>query len=263
MRSQKEENEQNAKQAFAWLDAARFSKDFYEYITALKTFPQLVDSGISLYEKEEYSDAKIALIKAIAMEDKNYIPYYYLGLIHYNTEDYAMADFYYNSAIQMNGDKAICYYALGVNAFAEQNYEKSIKCLKTAVAYSAEYKERSDKIIDNIRTILRLQNRTMDIDAIQPYPETTAVEEEEVAIRPDITVTTVETQKEETPVETTATAKELPVKTAPETVTPEKESSSEIRETPADTVNAPAAPADEEVSRLRLNKDTGEYMSVN
>lgn len=266
----KEENEQNAKQAFAWLDAARFSKDFYEYITALKTFPQLVDSGIALYEKEAYSDAKIALIKAIAMEDKNYIPYYYLGLIHYNTEDYAMADFYYNSAIQMNGDKAICYYALGVNAFAEQNYEKSIRCLKTAVAYSAEYKERSDKIIDNIRTILRLQNRTMDIDAIQPYPETEAAEEEEIVIHPDITVTTIETEKEtaEEPAKTTVTAEELPVKTASDsdaetvTVAPKKEPGNETASAP-DAVESRPDPADEEIEQLRLNKDTGEYMSVN
>lgn len=266
----KEENEQNAKQAFAWLDSARFSKDFYEYITALKTFPQLVDSGIALYEKEEYSDAKIALIKAIAMEDKNYIPYYYLGLIHYNTEDYAMADFYYNSAIQMNGDKAICYYALGVNAFAEQNYEKSIKCLKTAVTYSKEYQERCDKIIDNIRTILRLQNRTMDIDAIQPYPKT-SITEEEVVINPDITIITDESEKTETPDETLteATTEELPVKTTPDsntetaTTSHGKNSDNKSEESVSDTVKSPANTADEEISQLRLNKDTGEYMPVN
>lgn len=239
----KKENEQNAKQAFAWLDSARFSKDFYETITALKTFPQLVDSGIALYEKEDYSNAKIALIKAIAMEDKNYIPYYYLGLIHYNTEDYAMADFYYNSAIQMNGDKAICYYALGVNAFAEQNYEKSVKCLKTAVVYSSDYKEKSDKIIDNIRTILRLQNRTMDIDAIEPYADTKAEEEEEEVVRPEITVTTIETEEE----------------IEEEVLIPVEE-----EEVEAETVEEPAQPAEEEktVGRLRLNKDTGEYINV-
>ena len=87
----KEENEENAKRPFVWLNATRFSKDFYEYITALKTFPQLVDNGIALYEEGKYNEAKIPLIKAITMEDKNYIPYYYLGLIHYNTEDYSAA----------------------------------------------------------------------------------------------------------------------------------------------------------------------------
>ena len=92
----KEENEENAKRPFVWLNATRFSIYFYQYIAALKTFPQLVDNGIALYEEGKYNEAKIPLIKAITMEDKNYIPYYYLGLIHYNTEDYAMADFYYN-----------------------------------------------------------------------------------------------------------------------------------------------------------------------
>lgn len=261
----KEENEQNAKQAFAWLDSARFSKDFYEYITDLKTFPQLVDSGIALYEKEEYSDAKIALIKAIAMEDKNYIPYYYLGLIYYNTEDYAMADFYYNSAIQMNGDKAICYYALGVNAFAEQNYEKSIQCLKTALRYSGEYEERVGKIIDNIRTILRLQNRSIDIDAIQPYPETAVTEKEETVIQPNISVTTIETEKTE---ESAATAEEIPVKTdneeteKKETAPVEPADTEETATPAAETVETPVKPDENEIGRLRLNKDTGEYSPI-
>lgn len=238
----KEENEENAKRPFVWLNATRFSKDFYEYITALKTFPQLVDNGIALYEEGKYNEAKIPLIKAITMEDKNYIPYYYLGLIHYNTEDYAMADFYYNSAIQMDGDKAICYYALGVNAFAEQDYEKSIKCLKTAIAYSQEYTERVDKIIENIRTILRLQNRTMDIDAIEPYPVAPA-EEEEIAINPEITITSIE---EVAPAEPAAEEPETP----------------QTEETVSEPVYPEPTP-EEEISRLRLDKDTGEYILLN
>ena len=236
----KTQNEENVKRSFAWLDSAEFSKDFYEYITALKTFPQLVDSGIALYEKEKYDEAKMALIKAVTMEDTNYIPYYYLGLIHYNTEDYAMADFYYNSALQMNGDKAICYYALGVNAFAEQDYERSVKYLKTAVACSPEYRERTDKIIDNIRTILRLQNRTMDIEAIEPYQIPTEERKEAAPVSPDITVTTTAPEAAEAP------------------VTIEDESPAE------EAIDAPVQPEEEdEVGRLRLDKDTGEYILIN
>lgn len=248
----KAENEQNVKKTFAWLDSTQFSKNFYEYIIDLKTFPQLVDSGIALYEEEKYNEAKIALIKAIAMEDKNYIPYYYLGLIHYNIEDYAMADFYYNSALQMKGDKAICYYALGVNAFAEQDYEKSIRCLKTAVAISTDYEERANKIIDNIRTILRLQNRKIDIDALQPYPlNESEVVEEESSISSNVKITTLEDETEIVE-EEVVKVKE----TAPAVV----EEVEEIEEV-ADTVEAPEEPNEDiDYDRLRLDKDTGEYI---
>lgn len=141
------QNENSAKKVFDWVNINRYSKDFYNYINTIYTFPELVEKGIELYNANQHQDAKNRFIKAISLEDENFIPYYYLGLVNYNLSDYAMAEFYYNSAIQLDGDKGLCYYALGVNAFAENKLLEASDYLTQAGEIDSIYTQKSSGIM--------------------------------------------------------------------------------------------------------------------
>lgn len=166
------ENENATKAIFDWVNINRFSKDFYNYVNTLFTFPELVEKGIELYNNSNHEDAKRKFIKAISLEDENFIPYYYLGLVNYHLKDYAMAEFYYNSAIQLDGDKALCYYALGVNAFAENNLTKASDYLTQAGEIDTFYRQKAAGIMAMIEA--RLPSPT---GSTQPAPS--GIKEEE------------------------------------------------------------------------------------
>ena len=151
------DNEMEAKKIFDWVNINRYSKDFYNYINTLYTFPDLVEKGITLFNNKNYEDSKRNFIKAISLEDENFIPYYYLGLVNYNLKDHAMAEFYYNSAIQLDGDKALCYYALGINSFAENNLQESSDYLIQAGEIDNFYKEKSSGIISMINSRIKAE----------------------------------------------------------------------------------------------------------
>ena len=80
----------------------------------------------------------------------------------------------------------------------------------------------------------------MDIEAIEPYQIPTEERKEAAPVSPDITVTTTAPEAAEAPVMI------------------EDESPAE------EAIDAPVQPEEEdEVGRLRLDKDTGEYILIN
>lgn len=116
----KRDNENSTVQrAFAWTDRNLFVSDFASYISSVKTFPDLIESGMQAYGLGQYDEAEKLFSSAMALRPENYIPYYYLGLIGYARADYASAEYYYHSSIQAGGNAPLTYYALGVNAYAD------------------------------------------------------------------------------------------------------------------------------------------------
>ncbi len=145
----KTENEDAiAKTAFAWTEKNRFITDFYFYIDSLKTFNELVQDGIKLYSEGSLDEAERLFIKAMILDENNYIPYYYMGLINYGRKDYSMAEYYYHSTIDMGGDPDLGYYALGVNAYANSNQKDTLFYLNKVSA--GEYKAKADQLIASV-----------------------------------------------------------------------------------------------------------------
>ncbi len=267
----KVQNENCVVSSFKWIDNEQFSKDFHKYVISLKTFPELVEAGIADYYDEKYTDSKMKLVKAITLNDKNYIPYYYLGLINYNEQDYAMAEFYYNSAIQMNGDKGLCFYALGVNSFAEQDYEKAVKYLKTAIYHNENYSKKANKIFSIIERTMKLQGKELDIESIKGYTvEKVETKEEKVTIKKEENTTTEvkeESPKKEQEEKIEVTSSEEKVEKAIEE-TPEKKTTKETTETTEETTKENTTektekPENNEISEmvdeLGLDIESGEF----
>lgn len=139
------------KRAFAWISDTQFAADFGAYVQSVKTFPELVNDGMQAYAAGDLTASEQDFTKAIALDDKNNIPYYYLGLIKYAKKDYYLAEHYFQTSLQMGGDPGLVDYALGVNAFADNRIDDAKNYLQQAVATnSATYKGKAGSLLDRI-----------------------------------------------------------------------------------------------------------------
>ncbi|MCF6336170.1 MAG: DUF1570 domain-containing protein [Spirochaetales bacterium] len=151
------------KSSFEWTDKNRFITDFYFYIDSLKTFNELVQDGIKLYAEGSLDEAERLFIKAMILDENNYIPYYYMGLINYGRKDYSMAEYYYHSTIDMGGNPDLGYYALGVNSYADSNQKDTLFYLSKVSA--GEYKTKADELLATVR------GETTETDPVSDTPE--------------------------------------------------------------------------------------------
>jgi len=125
--AEKKDNEASViKTAFKWTDNNTFLSDFYFYAESLKTFNELVQDGIKLYSAGSSGEAERIFIKAMIIDEGNYIPYYYMGLINYGRKDYTMAEYYYQTTLEKGGNQDLLNYALGVNSYADNNMEDAV-----------------------------------------------------------------------------------------------------------------------------------------
>jgi tetratricopeptide (TPR) repeat protein len=148
------ENSQLVKEkAFGWLGTAKVEEEYKNFFLAQKTFPDLVTEGVNYYSNNELDKAKQSFTEALERDTTNYIPYYYLGLIHYSQKDYLTAETYYNKALELGAPTALIYYALGVNAFADNNYELAVTHLKEAEKLDPDnYKEKVEELLQRIES---------------------------------------------------------------------------------------------------------------
>ncbi len=145
----KNENESAIlKSSFAWIDKNTFLTDFYFYADSIKSFNELIQDGIKSYSEGSLGEAERIFIKGMIINETNYIPYYYMGLINYSRKDYAMAEYYYHSTAEKGGDPNLINYALGVNSYANNNSKDAIFYLSKVE--SGDYYEKS---IDLITTL--------------------------------------------------------------------------------------------------------------
>lgn len=120
-------------EAFGWYDTATLRNDFVAYVTARKSFAELVELGIEEYGAGDYETAESYFQEATALRPEHHIPHYYLGLINYNRRDYQQADDFYRRALDLGATPAITYYALGVNAYADNRFEEASEFLSRVV----------------------------------------------------------------------------------------------------------------------------------
>ncbi len=136
--------------AFAWEKPEVLSESYVSYLKELKTFRELVLEGIEFYSAGKAKEAESSFTKALALQDNNHIPYYYLGLINYDTARYAAAEQFYTQALAKGADAALTNYALGVNAFADNRFEISKQFLTATIGSDASYQEKVNEILQRI-----------------------------------------------------------------------------------------------------------------
>lgn len=120
-------------EAFTWISKTQFMTDFTAYVDSIKTFRDLVQEGMDFYANEDLDKAENAFAASITLEANNYIPYYYLGLIHYTRKNFSMAEYYYTESLEMGASEGLVNYVLGLNAYYAKNYDKANGYLQTAI----------------------------------------------------------------------------------------------------------------------------------
>lgn len=139
------------REAFRWIDRNQLVEDFVAYLDSRRSFRGWITYGIEQYEEEEMEIAERAFVQAIQLDEDNYVPYYYLGLINYERQNFGLADFYYQEAITKGAEAAITLYALGVNAYADNRFEDAISYLEQTVDTDPSYREKAEDLLIRIR----------------------------------------------------------------------------------------------------------------
>ncbi|MDR1932872.1 MAG: tetratricopeptide repeat protein [Spirochaetales bacterium] len=147
-----EENEDTVyERVFKWYNERTLTADFVSYIESRKSFRSLVQSGIDLYSANSLEEAEKAFQEALKLDENNFVPYYYLGLIHYARKDYAAADREYAAALEKGAGPALIYYAMGINALADDRPDAALDCLKKAGDADPAYKQRAEDLSKRIK----------------------------------------------------------------------------------------------------------------
>jgi tetratricopeptide (TPR) repeat protein len=147
-----EENENIVyERVFKWYDERSLSGDFIAYIESRKSFRSLVQDGINLYSANSLDEAEEAFREAIRLNESNFVPYYYLGLIHYARKDYPAADKEYEKALEKGAQPALIYYAKGINALAGGRPDDALDSLKKAGEADPAYKQKAEDLSKRIR----------------------------------------------------------------------------------------------------------------
>jgi len=135
--------------AFTWVSDTQLMSAFASYLDSVKTFPELVNDGMRAYSAGDLATAQTDFAEAIALNESNSIPYYYLGLVKYGEKDFYGAEHYFQTALQMGADRGLVDYALGVNAFADNRMDDA-KSYLTQATTSAGYKDKADTLLKQI-----------------------------------------------------------------------------------------------------------------
>jgi tetratricopeptide (TPR) repeat protein len=136
---------------FKWYNERSLSGDFISYIESRKSFRSLVQDGIYLYSRNSLEEAEKTLREALKLDEHNFVPYYYLGLISYARKEYAAADREYTTALEKGAQPALIYYAMGINALADERPEDALDCLKKAGDADPSYQQKAEDLAKRIR----------------------------------------------------------------------------------------------------------------
>ena len=138
------------KNAFDWVKSTAIENGLKSYIETVKTFPELVQAGMTAYSSGQLKPAETDFKDAVKLDPKSYVPYYYLGLISYSGKDYYLAEQYFQTSLQMGGNAGLVNYALGINAFADNRIADAKKYLSQAVSVQSTYKDKAASLLDRI-----------------------------------------------------------------------------------------------------------------
>ncbi|MDR3140073.1 MAG: hypothetical protein LBT95_10455, partial [Treponema sp.] len=131
-----------------WIDLETLERDYRTYISARKTFAELLEEGRQAYALKDQVTAELVFMSALDQRPTHYAPYYYLGLLAYEEKNYNIAEHYYRSAMQYGADSALISYALGINAAAAGQREAAVSFLEQAAAAAPDrYRQKVAEIL--------------------------------------------------------------------------------------------------------------------
>ena len=131
----------------AQFNLAVFESQFREFVLSKNSFEDVIVAAIAHYEARRLDEAEGAFNSAIALNNGNHVPYYYLGLISYDRREYELADYYYVQSLSRGADDATVYYALGLNALAADDRTR-------ALLYFDQARSVDPTLFEEIRAIL-------------------------------------------------------------------------------------------------------------
>ncbi|MCL1817996.1 MAG: hypothetical protein FWG35_03630 [Spirochaetaceae bacterium] len=147
-----EENQTNVyDRVFKWYNERTLTADFIAYIDSRKSFRSLVQEGIDLYSANKLQEAEKIFDEAARIDENNFVPYYYRGLIHYARKEYAAADKQYAAALAKGAQPALIYYAIGINALADGRTEAALESLGKAGEADPAYKQKAEDLSKRIK----------------------------------------------------------------------------------------------------------------
>jgi len=118
------------------------------WITGQKTFTELLNSGVTLYNNGRYRDADRDLRRAAELQQNDPLPVYYLGLSAYAADDYEEARRWYLRALDNGADAATVHWALALAAYAAKDYTGVRPYLKKARELSpSRYAEKAETLL--------------------------------------------------------------------------------------------------------------------
>jgi hypothetical protein len=140
--------------AFSWTAIDELERQERTFTLGLRTFNDLIASGIEAYGREDLATAESDFAQALDLEAASYVPHYYLGLINYANRRYVEAEQFYGDALSRSDDPALVRYALGVNAFADNRFPVATSNLNLAKELDVRaYGEKVDALIQRISVL--------------------------------------------------------------------------------------------------------------
>jgi len=146
-----ENTESVYREAFRWAPEETLVEEFVGYISDRRSFRGWVEYGVEAYNADDVDESERAFVQALKLNEENYVPYYYLGLINYRRQNYGLADYYYQAALEYGADEPITLYALGVNAYADNRFEDAVSYLELTVDRDPAYRDKAEDLLIRIR----------------------------------------------------------------------------------------------------------------
>lgn len=134
-----------------WIDDTELTKKFDTWLFSMKTWNELVSSGITYYDAGDFSLAENTFKEAVARNTQESLPYYYLGLICYEQKNYSSAEKNYKDALQRGANGSTVNWALGLNSYADNRITDALNYISEAekldpTKYSAKAQALRSKI---------------------------------------------------------------------------------------------------------------------
>jgi len=147
-----QENTDRIRNRFArFIDFEYADADFALWLSAQKTFNELVQAGVSAYNAGAIPDGKRYLHDALAQKPDDPLVLYYLGLCAYDEKNYSEAAELYATCLENGGEPATVNWALGLSVYADKKFKEARVYLQKAAAASPEkYSEKAAQLISSM-----------------------------------------------------------------------------------------------------------------
>ncbi|MBB6480234.1 tetratricopeptide repeat protein [Spirochaeta isovalerica] len=125
---------------------------FDDYLEGFLNAQELLNLGISYYNKDETDLADQTFRKLITISPESWQPLYFLGLLSYDAADYTEADQWYTKASEKKAPEALIAYVMGLSAWKDERIDEAKGLLsKAARLDAAKYDEKTKDILDYLQ----------------------------------------------------------------------------------------------------------------